>query len=126
MFDKGCWGKWQGEAGLTQNQAAARTFIAASVVLQELHDAALADQFALGWLMGRLQKQSFGLIMLLLAIVAVAPGISVLGGLLLLIPAFHMIAGRSAPVFRAGLPSLLANQASWRRCSARHLDAEAS
>jgi hypothetical protein len=49
--------------------------------------------------MGRLQKQSFGLIMLLLAIVAVAPAISVLGGLLLLIPAFQMIAGRSAPVF---------------------------
>jgi hypothetical protein len=49
--------------------------------------------------MGRLQKQSFGLIMLLFAIVAVAPGISVLGGLLLLIPAFQMSAGRSAPVF---------------------------
>jgi hypothetical protein len=84
---------------LTQSQAAGRTFIPASVVLQELHDAAPADQFTLGWLMGRLQKQSFGLIMLLLAIVAVAPGISVLGGLLLLIPAFQMIAGRSAPVF---------------------------
>jgi hypothetical protein len=84
---------------LTQNEAAARTFIPASVVLQELHDAVPADQFTLGWLMGRLQKQSFGLIMLMLAIVAAAPGISVLGGLLLLIPAFQMIAGRSAPVF---------------------------
>jgi hypothetical protein len=49
--------------------------------------------------MGRLQKQSFGLIMLLLAIVAVAPGISVLGGLLLLVPAFQMIARSSASVF---------------------------
>ena len=84
---------------MTQNQAAARKFIPASVVLQELDDAAPADQFTLGWLMGRLQKQSFGLIMLMLAIVAAAPGISVLGGLLLLIPAFQMIAGRSAPVF---------------------------
>jgi len=84
---------------LTQNQADARTFIPASVVLQELHDAAPADQFTLGWLMDRLQKQSFGLIMLLLAIVAIAPGISIVGGLLLLIPAFQMIAGRAAPVF---------------------------
>jgi hypothetical protein len=49
--------------------------------------------------MDRLQKQSFGLIMLLLAIVAIAPGISIVGGLLLLIPAFQMIAGRVAPVF---------------------------
>jgi hypothetical protein len=84
---------------LTSNEADARTFIPASVVLQELHDTAPADHFTLGWLMDRLQKQSFGLIMLLLAIVAVAPGISVLGGLLLLVPAFQMIAGSSAPVF---------------------------
>jgi hypothetical protein len=84
---------------LTQNQPDARTSIAASIVLQELHDAAPADQFTLGWLMDRLQKQSFGLIMLLLAIVAIAPGISIVGWLLLLIPAFQMIAGRTAPVF---------------------------
>jgi len=85
--------------GLTQNQAGAPAFVPASVVLQGLHNAAPADQFTLGWLMDRLQKQSFGLIMLLLAIVAIAPGISIVGGLLLLIPAFQMIAGRSAPVF---------------------------
>jgi hypothetical protein len=91
---------------LTEGQAEARTFVPASVVLQELHEAAPADQFTLGWLMGRLQKQSFGLIMLLLAIVAVAPGISILGGLLLLIPAFQMIAGRSAPIF----PRWIANR----------------
>jgi hypothetical protein len=34
-----------------------------------------------------------------LAIIAIAPGISIVGGLLLLIPAFQMIAGRAAPVF---------------------------
>jgi hypothetical protein len=84
---------------LTQSQTDARAFTPASVVLEQLQDAAPADQFTLGWLMDRLQKQSFGLIMLLLAIVAIAPGISVLGGLLLLIPAFQMIAGRSAPIF---------------------------
>jgi hypothetical protein len=84
---------------LTQSQADARTFTPASVVLQQLHDTAPTDQFTLGWLMGRLQKQSFGPIVLMLAIVAVAPGISVLGGLLLLIPAVQMLAGRSAPVF---------------------------
>jgi hypothetical protein len=75
--------------------------------------------------MDRLQKQSFGLIMLLLAIVAIAPGISIVGGLLLLIPAFQMIAGRAAPVFpRRIADRALAYQASWRCCAARHLSAE--
>ncbi len=52
--------------------------------------------------------------MLMLAIVAIAPGISIVGGLLLLIPAFQMIAGRAAPVFprwiadRSNQPSILA------------------
>ena len=86
-------------AGSTQSSIEPITFIPASVILQELHDDAPADNLTLGWLMGRLQNQSFGLIMLLLAIVAIAPGISIVGGLLLLIPALQMIAGRSAPSF---------------------------
>jgi hypothetical protein len=57
------------------------------------------DHFTLGWLMGRLGKRSFGIIMLLLAVVAVAPGISIVAGLLLMIPAIEMILGRPAPGF---------------------------
>ena len=49
--------------------------------------------------MGNLRKRSFGIIMLLLAVVAMAPGISVVAGLLLMIPALQMMAGQSAPVF---------------------------
>jgi exopolysaccharide synthesis protein ExoD len=67
--------------------------------------------------MDSLQKRSFGIIMLLPALVAVAPGISIGAGMLLMFPAFQMIAGKSAPVFprrldcdisrgsRAGAPS---------------------
>ena len=73
--------------------------VPASVVLQRMHDEAPADHFTLGWLMGSLQKRSFGIIMLLLALVAMAPGVSIVAGLLLMIPAFEMIAGRPAPVF---------------------------
>ena len=68
-------------------------------MLQRLHDEAPTDQFTLGWLMGSLQKRSFGIIMLLLSLVAIAPGVSIVAGLLLMIPAFQMIAGRPAPVF---------------------------
>ena len=49
--------------------------------------------------MGSLHRRSFGMIMLLLALVGIAPGISIIAGLLLMIPAFQMIAGRPAPVF---------------------------
>jgi hypothetical protein len=68
-------------------------------VLQRLHDEAPTDHFTLGWLMGSLHERSFGIIMLLLALVAMAPGFSIVAVLLLIIPAFQMIAGRSAPVF---------------------------
>jgi hypothetical protein len=77
----------------------ARALIPTSVVLQRLHDEAPTDYFTLGWLMGKLRKRSFGIIMLLLALVAIAPGVSVVAGLLLMIPAFQMIAGQPGPVF---------------------------
>ena len=56
----------------------AEVFVPASVLLQRLHDEAPADHFTLGWLMSRMHKRSFGLIMLLLGVVAVAPGVSML------------------------------------------------
>jgi len=81
----------------------ARAFVPASVVLQRLHDEAPTDHFTLGWLMGSLSKRSFGIIMLLLALVATVPGIAYIAGLLLMIPAFEMIAGRAAPIFPRGI-----------------------
>jgi hypothetical protein len=77
----------------------ATAFTPASVILQEIQDKGPADHFSLGSLMGMLDKQSFGLIMLLLALVAAAPGIGFVGGLLILIPAFQMAAGYPAPAF---------------------------
>ena len=70
-----------------------------STLLQQLLDKAPTDHFTLGWLMPQLRERSFGTIMLLLALVALAPGISVVAGALLMIPACQLIAGRSAPVF---------------------------
>ena len=73
--------------------------ILASSVLQRLHDEAPPDHFTLGWLIGRLHKRAFGIVMLLLAVVAIAPGVSVVAGLLLMVPAFQMAAGQPAPAF---------------------------
>jgi hypothetical protein len=83
--------------------------------LQELHDEAPADHFTLGWLMGSLDKHSFGLIMLLLAIISAAPGIGVVAGPLLMIAAFQMIAGSPAPIFPRWIAA--------RPLSTRHLGA---
>ena len=79
----------------------ARAFIPASVILQGMRDEATADRVTFGWLIASLDKHSFGLILLLLAVAATAPGICVIAGLLLLIPAFQMIIGRPAPLFPA-------------------------
>ena len=76
-----------------------RTFVHSSVALQRLHDEAPTDHFTLGWLMTSLGTRSFGMVMLLLALIATAPGVSIIAGLLLMIPAFQMIVGRSAPIF---------------------------
>ena len=73
--------------------------VPASVLLQRLHDEAPADHFTLGWLLGRLHNRSFGLLMLLLAVVAITPGVSIVTGLLLMIPALQMTAGRNVPAF---------------------------
>jgi hypothetical protein len=79
--------------------AGARALIPATVVLQRLHDEVPADHFTLAWLTNNLHKRSFGIIMLLIALVAIAPGLSIIAGLLLMIPAVQMIAGKAAPVF---------------------------
>jgi hypothetical protein len=70
-----------------------------SVVLQRLQDEAPADHFTLGWLVVHLRKRSYGMLMLVLALFAIAPVVSFVPGLLLMIPAFQLIVGRSAPVF---------------------------
>ena len=73
--------------------------VVTSILLQRLHDEIPADRFTLGWVMHSLHKRSFGIIVLLLALVAIAPGLSIVAGLLLMIPAFQMIVGKAAPVF---------------------------
>jgi hypothetical protein len=89
-----------------------RTLIAASVVLQGLHGEMPTDHFTLGWLMHCLHRRSFGIIMLVIALAAVVPGLSIVAGLLLMIPAFQMIAGKPRPFFplRIATRSLPARQ----------------
>jgi len=70
-----------------------------SVVLQDLLDEAPADHFTLEWLIGRLSDRSFGIVMLLLGVLAMVPVGSMIPGLLLAILAAQMTVGRPGPVF---------------------------
>jgi hypothetical protein len=49
--------------------------------------------------LGRLDHRSFGIVVLVLSLAALLPGISMVAGPLLAIPAFEMILGRSGPTF---------------------------
>jgi len=86
--------------------------IPTSVALAQLLNEAPRDHVSLAWLIGRLQKRSFGLLMLLLALLGLAPGVAIFTGFLLAFPAIQMILGRDSP----SLPPFLAN----RSISTRH------
>jgi hypothetical protein len=86
-------------SAVSETQPRRPAFVAASTLLQQLHDAVPSGHFTLEWLMTSLRDQSYGAIILLLGIVAAVPGISLPAGLLLLAPAFQMIAGRPSPIF---------------------------
>src|SRR5262245_17173959 len=70
-----------------------------SAVLRALIDEAPPDQFTLSWLIGNLPHRSFGAIMLLLAIIAMVPVISIPAGLLIAVLAVQIIFGYRTPAF---------------------------
>lgn len=84
-----------------------------SVILAQLLDEAPRDYVSLAWLIGRFQKRSFGLVMLLLALVGLVPGTGIFIGVLLAFPAAQMLLGRETPTF----PRFLAT----RRIATRHI-----
>ncbi|MGA9329279.1 MAG: exopolysaccharide biosynthesis protein [Bradyrhizobium sp.] len=70
-----------------------------SAMLLELVDSLPVDHFTLEWLLGRLDRRSFGIVLLILSLAALVPGVSMLAGPLLAVPAFEMILGRRVPSF---------------------------
>ena len=83
-----------------------------SVVLAQLLEDLPQDRVNLAWLIGRLERRSFGLLMLLLALLGLAPGVATVTGVLLIFPAVQMMLGRE----NATLPRFVAA----RSISARH------
>lgn len=75
-----------------------------SAVLESLLHDAPTDRVTLIWIVARLQARSFGIVILLIALVALLPGASPFMAILLAVPAVQMILARPAPV----LPRIIA------------------
>jgi hypothetical protein len=70
-----------------------------STVLGAIIDEAPLKGFTLEWLINNLPHRSFGAIMLLLAIVAMVPVVSIAAGLLIAILAVQIVMGYKTPMF---------------------------
>ncbi|WP_239451680.1 exopolysaccharide biosynthesis protein [Elioraea rosea] len=70
-----------------------------SHVLAALAASAGETPVTLDWLMRQLGERSFGIILLVLSLIAVLPGISVVAAVVLMIPAVQMALARPAPTF---------------------------
>jgi hypothetical protein len=69
-----------------------------STILRDLLRDAPAETVTLGWLMGGLGNRSFGIVLLLLGLLAALPGASVIAGLVIMVLAGQMLLARRAPV----------------------------
>ena len=76
------------------------------------------ENVTVGWLLQRLGQRSFGMVMLLLGLVAMVPGASVLAALLLTILGFQMMMARDAPA----LPRFIADRSLPARKISRLVD----
>jgi hypothetical protein len=70
-----------------------------SELLRALLEGADPERVSVGWLLDSLEERSFGIVMLLLGLLALVPGASGVIGVLVAIPAIQMILARKAPVF---------------------------
>ncbi len=77
-----------------------------SEILKKLLDEAEGDTVTLDWIVEGLRDRSFGIIMLLIAVVGLLPGVSPVAGIFLLLPAIQMIKAHKGPV----LPRRIANR----------------
>jgi len=72
--------------------------IPTSVALTQLLAQTPANQVSLGWLIEHLQKRAFGLLLLILSLLGLAPGVATIIGLVIAIPAVELMLGRKTPV----------------------------
>ena len=70
-----------------------------SELLEKLVAQAPDGPVDLDWLLGHLDKRSFGLLLLLLGLFVMVPGVASIASLIVLFPSVEMMLGRSRPTF---------------------------
>ena len=77
-----------------------------SALLDALIREAPGEQMSLAWLLDGLHERSYGVVMLILGLLALVPGLSIFAGLLIAWPAIQMMLARRTP----WLPGLIARR----------------
>lgn len=77
-----------------------------SLLFRAVLDNAPEDYLTVAWLVCSLHERSFGMVMLVLGLLAIVPGISTVAGLLLLAIGFQMMMAREAPILPRVVASL--------------------
>jgi len=87
--------------------------IKTSALLAETLTALDGSHVSVGDLMKQFQRRSYGGVLLILALLAMVPGISVFAGIAMMVPAFQLFMGLQSPVFpsfiqarQVGVPGL--------------------
>ncbi len=73
--------------------------IKTSALLNETLQSLEGTHVEVGHLMTQFQRRSYGGVLLILALLAMVPGISVFAGIAMIVPAFQLFMGLPAPVF---------------------------
>jgi hypothetical protein len=89
-------------------------FVPTSQLFRAILSGAPSDHVTLAWLLQNLRRRSFGMVMLLLGLLAMIPGVCVLAAVVLGIVGFQMTTGRDVPF----LPSFIGD----RRLPAKRIE----
>jgi hypothetical protein len=90
-----------------------------SDLLEDLVSQAPDGPVNLDWLLGHLDRRSFGLILLMLGLLVIIPGVATVATIILLFPAVEMMFGRSGPSFPAFLSKREFDFGRFRRFTVR-------
>jgi hypothetical protein len=90
--------------------------IKTSALLAETLKAIDSTHVSVGDLMMQFQRRSYGGVLLILALLAMVPGISVFAGIAMVVPAFQLFIGLPAPVFPNFIQQRQVGVASLQKC----------
>jgi hypothetical protein len=87
----------------SNNSSTNQSQLKTSELLNETINSLEGKNIEIGELILQFQRRSFGGVLLILAILAMVPGISIFAGMAMTVPAYQLLIGLSAPVFPSSI-----------------------